>query len=81
MKKLVLILLFIMLISPVLGKEMLSHDAVIEIDKEGNAVVTERFVMSLEDGFETERFADLSQLKTTDVSVWNNFYNRFPNIK
>lgn len=73
MKKLVLLFCFVLLISPVLGKELLTHDTVININEQGDAEITERFVLSLNE-FESSQFEQLSQLKTMDVSTWNNFY-------
>ena len=51
----ILLLLFVMMISPVLGKELLTHNIVVNIDEDGDAKIVERFVISLEDN-EIENF-------------------------
>ena len=61
-----------LLLNTGLAKNLLNHDIIIDVSKQGTALVTERFVFGLE-GDEIKQFDDISATRTNNLNAWHNF--------
>ena len=73
---LTLLLVLSILASSGLAKSLEDHSITINIDKNGNALVLEKYLISLANSQEATEFDKTSQTSQTSIAEWQKFYNQ-----